>query len=600
MIPMNPTILLPQERWRAQPSFTIVELGFGLGANFLATLGDWHNHPRRPKRLHYVAVEANPVDGARLAREARALGGTDAEALAARWPIATPGLHRLAFADGAVTLTLAFGDAGRMLPKLSVAADAFHLGDFAPDTAPPTRRDPALIRALARLARPEATLTSDAADTALREHLAAAGFEVTQAWGVAPGRARFAARYSPRWRTFAPPAAATTWPERSAVIVGAGLAGCATAAALAARGWRVTLLERRARPASEGSAQPALADHLHVSPDDNPLARLSRAALLMRRNVAATGKLQVAESDAEFERLRAMVDTLGFPERFVQSLNAGAASDVAGVRLARGGLWLPMCGASNPADWCARTLGAGGDAIEIRTGVEVARIDRAEGFWRALGADGRAIARAPAVVLANAGDAVRLGGLASARLRRIRGQTTVLGAHLLPGLRTVLGGDAYACPLPDGRVLVGSTFDDGDTLDPDPQADLDNLRRLRRMLADGALPGQVDGTACASAALGFRFAARDRMPLIGALPDETAAGARVAELARNDRLPLPMREGLYGAFAFGARGQLWSGLAGEILGAELEGEPAPIELDLLAAVAPGRFLRQALRTRRLR
>lgn len=72
-----------------------------------------------------------------------------------------------------------------------------------------------------------------------------------------------------------------------------------------------------------------------------------------------------------------------------------------------------------------------------------------------------------------------LGGLSAVDLRRVRGQTTRLARAALPGLRAVLGADAYACPLPDGDV-VGSTFDDGDDLEPDPQADLSNLRRLAR------------------------------------------------------------------------------------------------------------------------
>lgn len=43
---------------------------------------------------------------------------------------------------------------------------------------------------------------------------------------------------------------------REALVIGAGLAGCATAASLAARGWQVRLLERHAAPAGEASGNP--------------------------------------------------------------------------------------------------------------------------------------------------------------------------------------------------------------------------------------------------------------------------------------------------------------------------------------------------------
>jgi tRNA 5-methylaminomethyl-2-thiouridine biosynthesis bifunctional protein len=76
----------------------------------------------------------------------------------------------------------------------------------------------------------------------------------------------------------------------------------------------------------------------------------------------------------------------------------------------------------------------------------------------------------------------------------------------------------------------------------------------------------------------FRAVVRDRLPLVG-----------------------PMGNNLFGAFAYGSRGLLWAGLAGEIIASQLEGEPLPVERKLAAAVAPGRFaLRAARRSAGLR
>jgi tRNA 5-methylaminomethyl-2-thiouridine biosynthesis bifunctional protein len=478
-----------------------------------------------------------------------------------------PGLHRLRFAGGRVTLTLAVGDAGHLAARLPVAADAFFLDGFAP-ARNPAMWSAGLMKSLARLARPQATLSTYTAARAVREALEQAGFQPRLVPGFGGKRERIEAVYAPRWRTHPAPPDPPAWPWREAIVVGAGLAGTAVASVLAQRGWRAALLlERRAFPAA------------------TPI-----------------GKLQVADSDAEFERQLACVRSLAFPEAFLQALDAYAAADAAGVRTARGGLWLPQCGATDPAERCRALLHApqGDGAIVFRPGTEVSRLERHDGLWHALAGDGRVRAAAPVVVLANAGDAMRLAGQAATALRRVRGQTTLLAPDALPGLRAVLGGDAYACPMPGGGVLVGSTFDDGDTLAPDPEADRSNLRRLARLLP----PGGTDPEALAAHALpgacGFRFATRDRLPMIGALPDEAAARARAGELARNDRLPLPLLPGVYGAFAFGARGLLWSSLAAEILAAAIDGAAAPVETDLLAAVAPSRFLKQQLRRRRLR
>jgi len=595
------------ERWRRAPRFTVLELGFGLGVNFLAALRTWRGDPDRSGRLHFVSLEGHLLAARELARahEALAVEGDDARRLRERWPLPTPGLHRIAFEGGRVTLTVAIGDVDTLLPRLAVAADAFFLDGFAPD------RNPAMwaatnMRRLARIAAPGATLATYSTAARVRDALHAAGFSTRVLPGVGSKRHRLAGVYDPQWPTYPPPEAAPHWPGREAIVVGAGLAGCANAAALASRGWRVRLLERCGAHATEGSAQHAVADHLHVSPDDNLLARLTRAALFLARQDrdapdSACGKLVVAEGPEESERQFATAARLAYPEGFLRALDRREASDVAGVALRGGALWLPMCRSADPSSLCAAWLARATGAAELNLNASVARIERADGQWRLFDDGGRELGRAPVVVLANAGDAWRLaGGAAGAAgsLRRVRGQTTLMDGSLLRGLRTVLGGDAYACPLPDGRVLAGATFDDGDSLAAEPAADLSNLRRLARMLelsspADEWADRAVGG--CTSGRTGFRFVARDRLPLVGPMPDAALIGRRAGELMRNARLPMPVLPGLYGSFGYGSRGLLWSTLGAEVLAAAIEGEPAPIEADLLGAIEPARFLRQDLR-----
>src|SRR5215469_8518326 len=47
-------------RWQNRARFVILETGFGLGINFLATLQAWRRDPRRCERLHYVSIERHP------------------------------------------------------------------------------------------------------------------------------------------------------------------------------------------------------------------------------------------------------------------------------------------------------------------------------------------------------------------------------------------------------------------------------------------------------------------------------------------------------------------------------------------------------------
>ena len=79
------------------------------------------------------------------------------------------------------------------------------------------------------------------------------------------------------------------------------------------------------------------------------------------------------------------------------------------------------------------------------------------------------------------------------------------------------------------------------------------------------------------------------------LLNSTQRWGSAATYARNDRLTLPTLPGLYGHFALGSRGLLWSMLGAEVLAAMIDGGASPLEGDLLQAIDPSRFVRQRLR-----
>jgi len=188
-------------------------------------------------------------------------------------------------------------------------------------------------------------------------------------------------------------------------------------------------------------------------------------------------------------------------------------------------------------------------------------------------------------VLANAHDAARLIPLAT-ELKSVRGQLTCLPAGNLALPRAVLAGAGHLVPLADGSAVAGATFDFDDD-DPAPSAEghAGNLERLERLLpgAAGIDPATLSGT------VGFRCVTADRLPLIGALPD--AAGAHAAGNTRD----LPRLPGLYGAFGYASRGLTWAALGGELIASAVEGEPAPLEIDLADAIDPARFLMRRAR-----
>jgi tRNA 5-methylaminomethyl-2-thiouridine biosynthesis bifunctional protein len=607
---------LPQH-WQGCGQFVVLEVGFGLGINFLATWQAWRDDPQRCAALHVVAIELHPVTAADLRAVVPPELATLGAALAAQWPLPLSGLHRLSFEDGAVTLTLALGDAAHLLPQLALGADAIYLDGFAP------RRNPApwqaaTLKTLARIARPGATAATWCVAAEVRAALTQAGFEVERVPGFGAKRQMLVAHFAPRWTVRRHPPAAAYRGERSALVIGAGLAGAATAHALARRGWQVEVLERNAAPARATSALPAGLLHPQVTPDDSVLARLSRAGYLYTLQLLGAlglsaaarpmGVLQLAADDAEAGAMARACDALALPGAYARHVDAAVATDLAGVPMTRGGLWFERGCAIDAAQFTRALLAAGGERIRVRTGVEVQKLTAVDGQWLVQWScdsdHGIAVrdsaeranvapssARAAIVVLANGLDVPRLVPVPQAQLRPVRGRLSLLAGSLSP-LRCALAGDGYAVPgIDGGAAAVGSTYElelpGSPGFDDDPQrAHEGNLARLRRLLGvagEVAVQGLFDGVRCVSA---------DRLPLAGAMPsaaqlDMAGAGPQLSDLPR-----LP---GLACLTALGSRGLTLAPLLAELIAAQLEGEPLPVERDLAAAVDPARFALQRLR-----
>lgn len=573
-------------RWAGRSDFTILETGFGLGNNFLATWQAWRDDAARCERLHLVSIELHPPSREDLARaHAASLLPDLAAQLVQVWPPLAPGLHRLVFDGGRVQLTLALGDAHALLPQLRLAADALFLDGFAP-ARNPELWSPELIKALARRCMLGATAATWSVASGLHAALAAAGFEVQRAPGIGGKREITRAVFAPRFAVPAPPAPPT---DRRAIVIGAGLAGAATAQALVRQGFEVTVLEREPAVAQGASGNRAGLFHGTLDPDDSPYARLHRTAALWaaaeyRQAIAegvpgqAQGLLRLAPRRHGRTDPHTLIRDLLPPPDYVQLVEADEAAALAGVPLSEPCWHYPGGGWLAPAAWVRHVLGQQG--IRCITGTTVERLVRVAGEWLAM-AGPHTLARAPVLVLAAADETHRLlepRGHAPWPLARTRGQVTELQGLASP-LRLPLAGDGYAIPLPGG-LLCGATRQGGDEDITLRDADhAHNLERLHR------LTGIEPGTACVDGRVGWRVHSDDRLPIAGAVPLATLPAGTRADQARR----VPREAGLFVATALGARGITWAPLLGALVAAQAAGSPWPLEQDLADAVDPARW-----------
>jgi tRNA 5-methylaminomethyl-2-thiouridine biosynthesis bifunctional protein len=605
-------------RWRGRARFVVLETGFGLGNNFLATWAEWRADADRPGRLVFVSIDKHPPAAADLVRaHAASPEPMLAAQLVAAWPPATPGLHTLEFEGSRVTLLLALCELAHWLPELQLQADAVFLDGFAPARNAPMW-DARVLRSLARLAAPGATAATWSAARPVRDALAGAGFHTRRVPGTGGKRDITVAQADPAataQRHGPPPGRRPPPRAHSALVVGAGLAGAAAAWALARQGLQVTVLESAARPATGGSGNPAGLFHGVVHAHDGAHAQLLRAAALRAAQVyrplidsgavpgSVDGLLRGAAGQDE-----ALLMALGrsVPPGYATPLPRAQAEALAGCPLAGPAWHYPQGGWLSPAALAGAWLA--GPGITLRTACPVDSLQPTDaGRWQALASDGAVIAEADVVVVAAAAESARLLAPFSDApgwpWRRTRGQVSVLGkaaADTLPRPRLPVASGGYLLPLPaalGGGLLCGATSQPGDE-DPgvretDHRANLGQVAALTGVPPAMPPPQWFTDEGLLRGRVGWRLGCDDRLPVLGGVPVSGAALASARRLEQPRHVPrVP---GLYVLTALGSRGITWAPLLGEVLAACITGAPLPLASSLLDAVDAARFTSRAAR-----
>ncbi len=626
------------ERWRgldaAQPGcFCIGETGFGTGLNFLAAWQLWQQVAPASWRLHVVSVEKHPVQREQLQRalelwpELKALG----EQLLANYPPALPGQHRLQLEGGRVTLDLLFGDASDGLASLldtshplhaqhcGAKIDAWFLDGFAPASNPEMWR-PELFRCMALLSHAGTTAATFTAAGIVKRGLRDHGFSIAKVPGWGRKRDMLTAVYTGSLpsQDSAPHGEHLAWHSPSAadtsevVVVGAGLAGAHTAQALARRGIRVTVLERESQPALGASGNPQGILYTKLSPRLETLNQFTLASYLyaLRHYAAplaqqgeqlgaACGALQLMRSERDRGLLDALREQFQQQDEWVQFVDAARASELAGIAVSDPAVYFPGAGYLVPPKVCATALDH--PLITVRSGVDVASLERSDKGWELRGADGETLASATTVVLANSFAARELAPCHYLPLKTIRGQLSYLNADQFTALpNTVICHEGYLAPAQSGTVTIGATFDlsnkDCELRDGDHR---DNIEQLRR-----ALPGLLtDSAATHGGRAALRCASPDYLPIVGAVPDFDRFCEDFAGLRRNAKSRLDVSgsylPGLYINSAHGSRGLTSTPLCAEVIASLITNEPRPLSQTVMKALSPARFLVRDLIRKRI-
>lgn len=612
------------ERWRENTAtqFAIAETGFGTGLNFLLSWRYWQECAPAATRLHYLSLEQYPLhlEDIRRCVQLWPSLATFGEQLLAQYPLLLDGNHRLVFDEGRVILDLYFGEASRGLDVYSSAKpgtafiDAWYLDGFAP-AKNQSLWSPALFTQIAGLSRRGTTFATFTAAGAVRRGLQEAGFTVEKVPGFGTKREMLRGRFDQdasgeetvdthRWRV--------PWhhgsprvPSGRAVILGAGLAGCTTAHALARRGWEVTLVESGPEIAAGASGNDQGVLYTRLSHRYSPLADFSLRsylfALAFYREQFDSGQLAEGK-DGQFcgalhigkdphSLLLAQMQQFPALARWLDTVDA---SKVSGVDNCPPGLFFPGSGWLHPPAVCRAALVH--DNITLRCGAGLCTLSRDQNEWCVLDSTGAEVARAPVAILCTGTGITRQHETSWLPLRPIRGQVThIPETDTSLALHSVICHEGYLAPARQGRYCIGATFElDNDNPTPGSDGHRLNLAQLTRALPQYAEdmaaldPEQLTGR------VGFRCTSPDYLPLVGPAPVPEEFNQRYEALRKDARSVIPQtgsyHPGLYLNTAHGSRGLTSTPLAAELLASLLCGEFAPVSEAQQRALAPARFL----------
>ncbi len=606
------------ERWTSfeDDTFCILETGFGTGLNFLLTWLAWQKQTNNRPRLHFISLEKFPLSTPELVRALAPWESLSslANKLIDAWPGRLPGQHRLELDQGRVILDLWWDDSRLALADLATrgpAIDAWYLDGFTP-----SRNDamwqPELYQAMAALSRPGATVSTFTAASHVRRGLEQAGFEISKVPGFGQKRESLrgvATRAGPTLATIDTPWDMPSRPvtkPRQALIIGAGLAGCTLAAALAQRNISVTVLDQGdlAGEAS-GNEQGVLYTRLskrHSALTDFALQSFRFSANLYR-NMFTSGALEPGlDGDlcGSFHQITDAQEVALIKNQLVglndlaEALTAQEASHYLGETPVEGGYWYPDSGWLRPPAVCSAMLES--PLIKFQQNCGKVVLKPLEEQWQAINSDNQALATADIAIICSGASSASFTETGWLPLQSIRGQTSYLPAsEATQSLKAAFCHRGYISPARESRHCIGASFKLRDnSMEVRPEEHRENLEKLAAALPQWSSelekldPEKMEGR------VGFRCASPDYLPIAGPVPAREEFLQTYGALRKNARQVIQQRgnyvPGLYINTAHGSRGLSSAPLCAQLLASLICNELPPLSRELVRALSPSRFL----------
>ena len=373
--------------------------------------------------------------------------------------------------------------------------------------------------------------------------------------------------------------------EHRAIVIGAGLAGCAIASELSLRGYQCSVYDQLPEIASATSALPVATIQPASSGDKTHTQYFTRAFDICCQQLSAEiftrcGALQLISSGSNKP----------CSSEHARRVDRREASDLAGTKLDADAWYLEQAGYLNPQALCKSLLDES-DA-EFHPDTHVNAVRKTGYGWQLLSLENTVIDESQLVVIASADAAARFEPSRHIPLQFSHGQINLFASRS-PALKTLINGigNSYLIPAKDA-IWSGATHH-RDTCSIDGETDSFRNRNNALKIATTL---QVDQQPLRTFT-GIRASTPDRLPVIGALPDahwyrDNYSDLRHGKPASHFAEPV-YSQGLYIVSGFGGRGATQALYSAQLVSGLING--SNVDTALLKALHPARFLLRSLR-----
>lgn len=605
------------ERWETNDDFVIAELGFGSGLNCLLTIREWLKYlsdTRQRKCLHYIAVEKYPLAPETILELISRYPELKryCDELVDNYPPAVEASHSRRLFDGRVVIHYKFMDVLEALKDEKLNVDAWYLDGFSP-AKNSDMWSQALFLKLAQNSSQGASCSTYTAAGFVKRNFIHAGFEVNKVTGYGKKREMLVARYehagkrkfnykeNPWFQLSEAPVVK----NKKATVIGAGIAGLSVAHALIKRGWQVTIIDRHDGVAKEASSNPVALVYPRLSINNKVDTDFYVAAYhhaLYELNKLQSKNTQKFWFDTGLLQLMEKVRIAEIINRF--QFNEGVISIDDKYHLnSKGQVFVDIkkAGVVVPGVLCDVIKAECGERLTIKK-AEVEHIKKIDGGWQCINGS-QLIDESEVLIVANGISLNNLDSAIQFPVEKVRGQVVSLRAssqsrNMAPAINT----GVYLTPLINNRHYLGATYARDNE---NPDIDVEDTKYLLKKL-DSSVGGEVAGNTFTdadyvSAWTGFRAMSKDRVPIVGAVPNASFFNAEYEDISHGDVIksysPAQYSNGLYVTCAHGSRGFTSSFLSAEIITSQIQGEPLPVAKAVIDYLSASRFIVNKLKRR---